>query len=89
MSSKAMMKLQSALLSTGLVQPVLEKAKGGYLEILCRQIPGQEKAWLQIVEAMLVYANGSDSFEFHVCRRYVMKNGGMVFGWHISIDCHC
>lgn len=87
MSSKATMKLQSALISTGLVQPVSEESKGGYLEVLCRQIPGQEKAWLRVVESLLVYSERSDSFKFHICRRYVMKNGQMVFGWHISIDC--
>jgi len=88
MSSKASMRLQSALMSTGLVQPVSEKSRGGYVEVLCRQIPGQEKEWLRVVEALLTYASGSAGlFEFHICRRYVLKNGQMVFGWHISMDC--
>lgn len=88
MSSKASMQLQSALIATGLVQPVSEKSKGGYVEVLCRQIPGQEKPWLKVVESLLTYADGAEgslNFELHICRRYVRKNGQMVFGWHISI----
>jgi len=86
MSSKITMQLQSALIATGLVQPVSEKARGGYVEILCRQIPGQEKAWLQVVDKLLMLAQELGE-EFHICRRYVMKNGQMAFGWHIAFEC--
>jgi len=89
MSSKITMQLQSALIATGLVQPVSEKSRGGYVEILCRQIPGQEKVWLQVVDKMLIFAEERKTVlqEFHVCRRYVRKGGQMAFGWHIALTC--
>jgi hypothetical protein len=87
MSAKSSLALQSALMATGLVQPVSEKMRGGYLEVLCRQVPGQEKTWLKVVSDLLEYSSGSTNFEFHICRRYVLRNGQMVFGWHISLDC--
>jgi hypothetical protein len=49
MSAKSSLKLQSALMATGMVQPVAEKMKGGYLEVLCRQVPGQVKPLLESV----------------------------------------
>lgn len=87
MSAKTSLILQSALMATGLVQPVSEKVKGGYLEVLNRQVPGQEKGWLQAVDKLLVLSETLPAAELHICRRYVRKNGQMVFGWHISIDC--
>lgn len=86
MSSKVSMQLQSALIATGLVQPVSEKNRGGDIEVLCRQIPGQEKPWLQVVDRLLQLGEelGED---FHICRRYVRKNGMMVFGWHLAFSC--
>jgi hypothetical protein len=86
MSSKITMQLQSALIATGLVQPVSEKARGGYVEILCRQVPGQERPWLQVVDKLLMLAQETGQ-EFHICRRYVLKNGQMVFGWHLAFEC--
>lgn len=86
MSSKVSMQLQSALIATGLVQPVSEKNKGGHIEVLCRQIQGQEKPWLVVIDRLLQLGEelGED---FHVCRRYVRKNGQMVFGWHLAFTC--
>lgn len=86
MSSKVSMQLQSALIATGLVQPVSEKNKGGSIEVLCRQIPGQEKPWLQVVDRLLQLGEEL-SEDFHICRRYVRKNGVMVFGWHLAFTC--
>ena len=89
MNSKSSMKFQSALIGTGLVQPVSDSTRGGFLETLCRQIPGQEKGWLSVVNRMLELQESSGGLlgDLHVCRRYIRKNGSMVFGWHISIDC--
>lgn len=89
MSTKSSLKLQSALMATGLVQPVSEVTKGGHLEVLCRQVPGQEKPWLRVVEMLLTYGEGYSAagVDLHICRRYLLKNGMMVFGWHIAIDC--
>lgn len=89
MSAKSSLKLQSALMGTGMVQPVSDKMKGGHLEVLCRQVPGQEKPWLRVVETLLTYGEGyaAAGVDLHICRRYLLKNGMMVFGWHIALDC--
>jgi hypothetical protein len=89
MSSKPLMRFQSALISTGMVQPVSENTKGGFLEVLCRQVPGQEKAWLLVVDKLLHLNEEISGVEvdLHICRRYVRKNGQMVFGWNVSINC--
>lgn len=86
MSSKVSMQLQSALIATGLVQPVSEKHKGGDIEVLCRQIPGQEKSWLSVVDKLLALGDDLEQ-DFHICRRYVRREGQMVFGWHIAFSC--
>jgi len=89
MSSKdSLLQLQSALLSTGLVQPVDTKVGGGSVEVLSRQVPGQERAWLKVVGSLLETFEGSgDGVDLHICRRYLRKNGSMVFGWHLSLTC--
>lgn len=85
MSSKdSLLQLQSALLSTGLVQPVDTKVGGGSVEVLSRQVPGQERAWLKVVGSLLETFEGAGD-DLHICRRYLRKNGSMVFGWHLSI----
>ena len=86
MSTKAELELKSALLSTGLVQPVESKGRGGYVEVLCRQVPGQEKAWLGIIHELLKAAEASEfKAEFHICRRYLLKDKALVYGWHVAI----
>lgn len=85
MSLKAEMTLKSALLSTGLVQPVDSKVRKGRVEVLCRQVPGQEKSWLNVVEKILT-ASEEASQDVHLCRRYVLRDGQMLFGWHIQVD---
>jgi hypothetical protein len=85
MSLKAELNLKSAILSTSLLQPIDSKSKGRYLEVICRQIPGQEKPWLSILLKMLTKAADSD-FSLHVCRRYVVKDRKLAFGWNLSID---
>jgi hypothetical protein len=84
-TEKAKFELQSALLGTGLVQPVSVWAEKGTIEILCRQVPGQEKGWIRVVEELLKATDGSSVGEIHLCRRYVMRDRKMVFGWHFGI----
>lgn len=73
--------LRVALLETGLVQPVSASWKGGHVEVLSRQVPGQEKSWLMVVSNLLV-----TGVPLHICRRYLLKGGQMAFGWHIQLD---
>jgi hypothetical protein len=81
--------LRSALLGTGLVQPVdsalTRSGKRSSLEVLCRQIPGQEAPWLKIVDGLLE-AFESAKVSLHLCRRYLRKNGRMAFGWHLELS---
>ena len=81
--------LRSALLGTGLVQPVdssvTRSGKTTTMEVLCRQVPGQEAQWLRQVDALLArFEDGKMSL--HLCRRYLRKNGQMVFGWHLGVS---
>jgi hypothetical protein len=88
--SKKTLQFQQALMSTGLVQPLSEKSKGGHIEFLCRQVPGQERGWLQAVDGFLKceeeLADSPKPFTLHLCRRYLRREGQMVFGWHVGID---
>lgn len=71
---------------TGLVQPVSSNQKGGWLEVLCRQIPGQERPWLAAVEALLEVAEVHGlSDALILARRYLRRDGRMVFGWYLSV----
>jgi hypothetical protein len=84
--SKPVDELQGALMMTGLVQPVSSNQKGGWLEVLCRQIPGQERPWLAAVEALLEVAEVHGlSDALILARRYLRRDGRMVFGWYLSL----
>lgn len=74
--------MKSSLLGTGLVQPVSSSSSRGRLEVLCRQVPGQEAAWLRVVGQLLEAQEDG----LHVCRRYVRRDGRMVFGWHLGLE---
>lgn len=83
--SKALETLREALYGTGLVQPVEAKGRGGDVSILCRQLPGQEAAWIAAVDRLLTVAE-EKGIDLHVCRRYVRRQGSMVFGWFLGIE---
>jgi len=82
MSLKLKSMLESALVATGLVQPVDGSTKGGHVEVLCRQVPGQEAGWIAVVDELLSIPEA----KLHLCRRYLHKNGELVFGWHVQVD---
>jgi hypothetical protein len=84
------LELKSALLGTGLVQPVSSEARRAgakwfSLEVLCRQTPGQEAPWLGVVDQVLSLTEAAP-LSLHICRRYLRKNNRMVFGWHIGLS---
>lgn len=83
-TQRAEMELRSALLGTGQVQPVESRHGTGFVEVLSRQVPGQEQAWLRTAEAMLL-AFKDQPGEFHLCRRYVLRGDQMVYGWHLGL----
>jgi hypothetical protein len=84
--AKALLDLQSLLLGTGLVQPVSSSSGAGGVEVLCRQVPGQEEAWLEVAKKLLeAIAGWARPDALHLCRRYVWRDGKMVFGWHLGL----
>lgn len=85
MAAKAELALRELLLMTGCVQPVKVESKGSRIFALCRELKGQTKIWLADVEKLLHLAQDND-IPLHLCRQYVLKDGHMVFGWHVAID---
>ncbi len=86
MAEKAEVELRELLLMTGCVQPVnVGSVKGSRVFALCREVKGQAKAWLANVEKLLRIAE-DNNIPLHLCRRYVLKDRNMVFGWHLDIE---
>lgn len=83
--SKALQTLREALYATGLVQPLNATSHGKGVSVICRQLPGYEKPWLQVVDRLLEAAEAA-GHDIHICRRYVRKEGRMVFGWHLGVE---
>lgn len=81
---KASAKLRDVLKATGLVDPVDTTGGAGSVSCLCRQFPGKEARWLRIVDGLLAFSE-QNKINVHVCRRYVRKNGQMVFGWFVGV----
>lgn len=84
--SKPLDALREALFATGLVQPLESKATAKKVAVLCRLTPGQERAWLRVVESLLKTFDNRPDTEIILARRYVMRNGRMAFGWYIVFE---
>jgi hypothetical protein len=80
------LELLSALMRTGQIDPVNVEIRGNKAEAMCREVPGRGQMWLKTVNGLLAEPTSEDQVPFHLCRRYVLKNGKMVFGWHIGIE---
>jgi hypothetical protein len=79
------LKLHTALLGTGVVQPHQSYTKSGRVEILCRQVPGQSAAVIEMLTALLKKAQ-EENVTIHACKRFVLKDGVLVFGWNFAIE---
>jgi hypothetical protein len=86
-SQKALVRLQSALLTTGLVQPVDTESGPGYVELLCRPVPGQDRTWLQAVEALLRGAAGIEGADLRVGVRFVLRDDRFLKGVFLRLAC--
>lgn len=88
-SSNLNLRLRSALMATALVQPVSHSDNAKHFWVLCRMVPGQEPPWLKVVEAVLLDFDSAtwegEKPDLVIARRYVAKDGRMVFGWYINI----
>jgi hypothetical protein len=85
MTTRIELDLHGALLATGLVCPVSSDTKPGHVEILSRQVPGQEAIWLKAIDAILSHFETTPKVDVHICRRYVRSSGKLAFGWHLSL----
>lgn len=77
--------LKSAIISTGLLQPVSSQSSRMSVSVLCRQVQGQETAWLETLKQLLEAGEATGS-TFHICRKYLLKDGKLVYGWHFQIE---
>lgn len=78
---------REALLESTLVIPISSERYWAGWEFLCRQVPGQEKAWLVCVEDLLRWGEKDlvKAEELLVARKYLLKDGKMVYGWLIRL----
>jgi len=79
------LELETAILRTGLLQPVQSHIEGRSIWVLCRQLPGTEAAWIKVVQNLLEVSE-VNNINILVCRRYLLKEGNLVFGWYIQIS---
>lgn len=80
------LQLRGALLETGLIQPVDHCDSLKHFWTLCRLVPGQEANWLQVVDRVLTaFELHGTEVELFLARRYLLREGSMVFGWHIGL----
>jgi hypothetical protein len=86
MAMKAELELREILLTTGLVQPLSTTGAKNRVSAICRQVPGQERPWLEVVTNLLKDSVDDPEIRLHVCRQYIWKDERMVFGWHVSFD---
>lgn len=84
---RAETRIQEALLKGGFLTPIVVRGRGGYVSLLCRQVPGMDKAWLVALKMLLVQTEslgiGDNVF---IGRKYVLKEGQLAFGWYLQFD---
>jgi hypothetical protein len=86
MKKKTEEQVSEALKNSGMVVPVSSDRLWSGWEFLCRLVPGQEKNWLKTVNSLLKWAEAQGRAELFVARRYLLKDGSMVFGWYIRLQ---
>lgn len=86
---KPMEDLRDAIASTGAIVPLQVETKGGGVggSLMCRPVPGQESRWLSVMKEMLSVSAPLQGVNLHVGKRYILKNGQMVFGWYVGLSC--
>lgn len=78
--------IRGALIQTEMVYPVSSDRVFAGCQFLCRQIPGQEAQWLQTVDRLLKWeAEQTDKASLFIARRYLLKDGKMVYGWFFKL----
>lgn len=70
--------------NTGMVTVFSTDFKRGTQSYVLRQNAGHDAKWLVLIEKLLNVGE-AQKLNLHICRRYLLKNGKMVFGWHVGI----
>lgn len=85
MSSKEIeLELKSAILDTGVLTPVDISVKGKTAWVMCRQVKGSDKFVLDFIPGILQLESGL--LELSVCKKYVLKENALVFGWYFRFE---
>ncbi|TXH09032.1 MAG: hypothetical protein E6R04_09125 [Spirochaetes bacterium] len=86
MKKKTEEQVSESLKGTGMVVPVSSDRVWSGWDFLCRLVPGQEKNWLKVVNSLLKWADSRGNTDLFIARRYLLKDGSMVFGWYIRLQ---
>lgn len=86
MKKKTEEQVSDALRGTGMVIPLSSDRVWSGWDFLCRLVPGQEKNWLKVVNSLLKWADARGKTDLFIARRYLLKEGSMVFGWYIRLQ---
>lgn len=86
MKKKTEEQVSDALKGTGMVVPLSSDRVWSGWDFLCRLVPGQEKNWLKVVNSLLKWAETRAKTDIFIARRYLLKDGAMVFGWYIRLQ---
>lgn len=82
--------LQTAINATGFLSVVVAEPMKNGVSILCRHVPGKENQVLSLFSALLNWETAAkatfEGLSLLVSRRYLLKEGKMVFGWGISVQ---
>lgn len=73
----------SYISASGLLQVIKSDVKKASANYLCRIVPGRDREWLTLMEKLLTALEGTDC-EAHFCRKYLLKDGRMVYAWHLG-----
>ena len=82
-------RLAHALNSLQFVETVNADFGNAHVQLLCRVQRGAEVKWAQVVEGILLAAesvHGQEKYWVtHICRLYFLREGKMLYGWHVGI----
>jgi hypothetical protein len=74
-----------SLTGLGFVEIISAEFDEMNVQFMCRVGKGAERKWARIVKSILVTCEAADDYPPHICRLYFLKEGRLVYGWHINI----
>lgn len=79
--TRTISQFNASLTASDILEVISVKGKGRKVEALCRIKPGREKDLPEYAKTILTAINKA-----HICRRYVLRDGNIVFGIHVSLE---